>query len=301
METATDGILLNPWFFQDLVLDAYLFAFVAVIAGALDGIVFRYTMQKGVSALAALTLFHVIAVILLCSFESIPSLSGLGGYEYLFLALSCALWLVGDYYAAEAYEYLDAAICELYASLSLIFVTIAGVFLFRESISPIGMLGIGLMIGSAAYQLNFDALWLNRGTSFALIGMLFISGALVVDKYLTTLINEKILIFYGFLTPMILYFFLCRKRGLKLLPILKKTRYIFLLSPVLGVISYYCLIMAFSSGQLSITYTIQETGLIFVFLFEAVLLKSREHFVQRALTCLTCASGAVMVCLTSHA
>lgn len=278
---------------------AYGFAILAVISGALDAIIFKHAVNRGACEWGTLILYHIIAVLLLIPFVTIPSLSELSLFELICLASACTLWVIGDLYGIAAYRFMEASACKVYGTIKIVIITTAGIFFFGESLPPLALVGVGLIIVSIFYQYNVQSKHSLRGSLYMLISAVFIAGALIVDKYLTTIIDEQIIVFYGFLIPMCMYILFGIRHVPKIVPILKQTNYLFLLAPITGCFSHYCLIRALSIGDLSVTYTIQETGIIFVFLFETILLKTQKNFEVRAKSCLTCAIGAILVCLVT--
>lgn len=271
-------------------------AFIAVIAASLDGIVWKYTIDRKGCPWATLIIFHIIAVFLITPFVSMSDLTDISWQGGLILFLSCITWVVGDLYSVKAYEYLDAAVCEVYGTLKLVLVATAGILLFSEKITVVTLIGMGLIIASVAYQLDLKKLKWNKGMAFKAVSIIFHSVALITDKFLTNLMAEETIVFYGFLVPAIIY----SGAGYKYLGNIKssivKSNYVFLISPFLGVTAYYFLIQALALGDLSVTYMIQETAIIFIFILEVVLLKANEDFVRKAMSCVFCALGAVLVC-----
>jgi drug/metabolite transporter (DMT)-like permease len=275
---------------------AILFAIASVVCSALNCILFKSAMRRGNYAWATLIVFHIVAVALLIVFTEIPDFLTLDTSVMMLLLLSCMFWVFGDLYGVKAYEYLDATVCELYGTLKLILITGVGIVLFQESLSVLAVVGLLLIIGAISYEYRGDAQHNPRGVFFMFLNVVLITGALCVDKYLTTLVADDVIVFYGFLLPMIVYVVLGHKALPQALPLLRDTKGLFLLTPILGVAAYACLIRALAIGDLSVTYTIQETAVIFIFLFEVVLLKVRQDLFSRAGSCLACATGAMMVC-----
>ena len=277
-------------------MPSVVFAVIAVFAASLDGVVWKYTIDRKGCPWAGLILFHILSVVLLLPVTSRSDLILPGAEVTALLLLSSLFWVVGDLFARKAYRYLDAAVCQLYGSLKLVLITMAGVVLFAERLSTVTVCGILLVLFSIVYQLDLRSLRFNKGAIFSLVAVIGQASALILDKHLTSLASEGCIVFYGFLLPALMY--TVAGRGyLKNIPhTLKVSNYRFLLCPLLGCSSYYCLIQALSSGQLSLTYIIQETGVLMVLILEVLILRSRENLLHKALACSACTAGAIMAC-----
>lgn len=278
-----------------MVVDPVILALIAVIASAFDCIIFRYGMKEDSCSWAVLLYYHAAAVLILFPFIN-QNAFYVDFCSFLFLCLSSLLWVVGDLYGTKAVQYLDASVCQVYGTLKLVVVCFAGALIFSEVVTFNMMLGMALIILSVIFQMKGDRFALNKGVTYEFIAVLFVASALILDKYLTTFIADQAIVFYGFLLPVIVYGTIGYKKIPNILPALKKSRNFFLLCPILGCISYYCLIQAFATGSLGITYTIQQAGIVFVFILEVILLKTYENFVRRAFSCSICAVGAMVVC-----
>lgn len=271
-------------------------AFIAVILESLDGVIIKHTMDEEGCPWAVLIFLHVAAVLLLLPLLSISVLTKVSTTGAVFLLLSGILWVVGDLYCVKAYKHLDAAVCSIYGKLRIIFITIAGIVIFSESISLITFIGIGLILAAITYQLDLKSLTLDRGIILILVSVIFHTGAFIVDKHLTSLVAEGTIVFYGFLLPALVYTTYGHRHIKNILPTVKASKYSLLISPVFCVTAYYCLIAALARGDLSITYIIQETSIIFIFVFEVLLLKSYDNFFRKAASCCICTLGAILVC-----
>jgi drug/metabolite transporter (DMT)-like permease len=269
-------------------MEAILFAIAAVVCSALNCIIFKVAMKRKNYAWETLIVFHVVAVALLIGLVDIPPIGTVDSTSILLMCGGCLLWVFGDLYGVKAYEFLDASVCELYGTLKLLLIVSAGILLFGESISFLAVIGILLVVAAIALQYNADAEHNRKGVCYILLNVVLIAGALSIDKYLTTRVSEEFIIFYGFLIPMCIYVVLGYRAIPRSFTLLRDTRYMFLLAPVLGIASYACLIRALAIGDLAITYTIQETAVIFIFLFEIGLLKARKDLLARAGSCFAC-------------
>lgn len=277
-------------------MSSIVLAFLSVIALSLESIVWKYSIDKGSCPIATLVLYHILAVFLLLPFTGIPIPHDINISVWVLLFLSCAVWVIGDYFSVKAYEYLDASVCSIYGMMTLVLVTTAGIFIFGESLSVISVVGIIMIIIAVVFQLNFKNLIWNQGSVYKLTAIFFHTLALIIDAYLVSQVSEKVIVFYGFLLPAIIYILFGFKKLSNLPFIFKETQGVFLLAPVLGVAYYYFFILAISQGSLAITYAIQETSVIFILLFEVALFKVSCDFYRKAVSCGVCALGAILVC-----
>jgi drug/metabolite transporter (DMT)-like permease len=277
-----------------------LYAVVAVICNALSCIIFKHAMRRKDYTWETLIVFHLLAIAILLVFVEIPTLTQLEPSHLFVLIGACLLWVCGDLHGVKAYKHLDASICEMYGTLKLILVTAVGVWIFKESLSGLALLGMGIVIGAIVIQCRMQvkrAVHSSTGMLYILINILFIATALSLDKYLTTVIAEEVIVFYGFLVPAVAYLLLGYKSLPHSISLIRDTGGMFLLAPVFGVISYFCLIKALATGELATTYTVQQTAVIFLLLFEVLFFNARENLKARAAACSACAVGTTMVCV----
>jgi drug/metabolite transporter (DMT)-like permease len=278
------------------VLSALGLALIAVVVASLNGVLWKHIISNRGCPWAALIIFHILAVVILLPIIEVPCLFDLEPAIICFLLLSSTLWVVGDYCSANSYKHIDAAVVEVYSTLKLVFVSIAGVVLFSESLNIAAILGIGLIIASVIYQLDLKQMEWNRGASLCFIAVAFHTGALIVDKHLTELTSETTITFYGFLFPALIYITCGWRYFGNIRHCLRIGRGIFLISPVLGVLSYWCLLSALGKGDLSGTYVVQQTSVVFIFVFEVLLLGAYKDFFRKAVASVVCTAGAILVC-----
>lgn len=275
----------------------YLLAFIAVLFLSFEAIIFRIGMKEDACPWSILLYYHLVAVALLIPFVDFAVITQISQEEFYLLSLSGLMWLIGDLLQTKACKYLDASACSVYGSLTLITVAIAGVFVFSESLENTTILGMALIIFATYWQYRSKKQGFSVGVVLELVSVIFKTGGLIIDKHLTTVVAEEVVIFYGFLLPISIFIVLGYRKIPNMVSSIKKSRYLFLIAPVLGLISYSCLIKAMARGDLAVTYTIQHTSIIFIFLLEAIFLEVRENFRNRAFAATTCAVGAVMVCV----
>lgn len=278
-------------------MEFYIFAFAAVICSSLTCILFKHAVKEHTCEWSILILFHAVAIIILTPFVEIKSISLLTSTELLLLLVSSICWVCGDLFGVRALKYMEASVCEAFGTMRLILIALVGVIVFNESFTLTAIVGITLIITGVLAQMRLDASTDMRGVMCMLTNAVFIATALSLDKILIRTVPEETILFYGFLLPTILYASVGYKKLKNIVPTCKEISAYFLLSPLLGLLAYYYLLIALANGSLTLTYTIQETAILFVLLFEILILQARHALVPRVCCCVFCSVGAMAVCL----
>lgn len=269
----------------------------AVGAGALDAVCYESMMKRGACSVSVLFLSSIIAsltMLLVCDWNLIFEVD----WDVLIvMGVSCAIWGIADWSNVEAYRYMDASLSEMFSALTLIVVLIGSVLFFQETINSFNWIGVGLIFASLFYRTKVASFKWNKGVIVRLVGVLFGASALIYDKYLTDSLSGEIIVFYGFLFMAVFYFIAGNHKLSNIQDTMKKAGPVIFLSPFLSLISYYCLITAFTYGELAVTYTIEQSCVVIVFFLEVVILRARENLVRRGVACFCCMIGALLVCV----
>lgn len=271
-------------------------AFVSVIAGSLDAILYKWMVKQGGCALNLLLISSMLAPLFMLAFVDTSLIFSISIETLLLMAVSCAIWCVADWSNVEAYRYMNASVNQMFGALTLVLILFASIFLFGEEMNELNGLGVLLIISSIIYRtrtVKFD--W-NKGVVIRLLGVLFGAGALIYDKYLTASFHEEVIVFWGFALMTVFYAILGYRRLSNLPMTIKRVKGAILISPLLSLIAYYALITAFRYGELATTYTIEQSCIVVVFLFEVFLLKMRDNLWTRGFASLGCMIGATLIC-----
>lgn len=276
---------------------ALLCALGAVFSSSLDAICYKWMMKRGACPVSTLFLCSIIASFTMLFFVDWDIIFSVDWQVLALMAVSCVIWGISDWSDVEAYKHMNAATSEMFGALTLIVVLVASVVLFQETINPLNWLGITLILGSLFYRTRLLSFQWNIGVFLRLLGVVFGSAALIYDKLITKSVAEEVMVFYGFAFMSLFYLVVAGKRLTNIPFTIRRSGVVILLSPLLSLATYLCLIIALSRGELSVTYTIQQSCIVLVFLFEVVLLKVRDNILRRGFASACCMLGALLVCV----
>lgn len=272
------------------------FAFCAMICSAIIKIIYRQTMKSGVCAWTALLFSNFTAAIIITFSFQMPYLGDISRETLLILLANGLLWSIPCVLELGAYKYIDASVGEVYSSLRLIVIALGGVFIFHETFSALQLLGAALIFFAIIFNLKCGKLSFNKGTAYITSATLLIAVALMVDKYLTQIVDAKLILLSGYLVPAFVYLAIGFNKINQVPALLSGRGKLFAFVPLLGIARYYLGLSAFSIGDLTTTVIIGQTCVITVFVLEALFLKVYDNLARKCLSCAICSAGCILLC-----
>lgn len=276
---------------------AYTFALTAVVCTALREVILRFAMRNGQDEWPILILYHAIAPVLLCVIGGVPSTAGADPTALLLLVVSSASWVLHSVCDLRAHSLLDAAVGSVLSTLNFVLIVLGGVFFFGERLSVVALLGAGLIVASAVRATRFPtSVGFSRGVRFKITSISVIAANMLLTKHLTGQLDSMLIAITAFVIPGVLYLALKPRQVLAIPAAVRQSRGMILLLPIVSALNYFSLVKALELGGVSITYSILQTSVVFVFIFGALLLGERENMMRRGVSCALCAVGAFVIC-----
>lgn len=267
---------------------------VAVLC-ALNTIIFKNSMQSKCSEWAILLFFNAAGFII-CSFVMpLPSLDQLNSHFYILLAGNGALFVLIGLCEMKAYRHLDASFSQVFGTLNVVLAALAGIVIFNESLSFFEFVGIALIAFATFVTANLKACRFNKGIYYKLASAGLYCIALTIDKYMAMHLTKSTIMFFGYLVPALLFILLDPRATREIMPAIRRSSFTVLLAPVFSVARLYFFLLALSLGDLAVTFAVAQTAIIFVFIFEILILRKTQHLLQKGAACSICLLGAIML------
>lgn len=220
----------------------------------------------------------------------IPSDSATLGW----LSLSGFLWFFGCVYSFKADQSAEVSLTALISQLKLLFMFVAGVWLFNEAISAPKFFGVILILIGLIIRLQIKGSF-NRGTVFKFLAVVITSGATLVDKSLSSVVSAGTLAIAGYLLPLVFSIFMGRAHLPSFSQYLRHERFRPLLIGALSGVAHYSIIKAFTTGPLSAVIPIYYLHIVFVFIIGVLFLNERKDLPRKALAALLVVIGAIII------
>ena len=272
-----------------------LFAFGAAGLKAFNSIVFRHSLRDHDDVWSTALAFYGLTTIVLLCFFPLPDVSSLSWTSLLLLLLGGSCWALITYCDFKAYQYLEASACEVIGTITIVLLCLSGCLVFTESFSLSQALGIAVIISTIIYTAGVKAIPMNRGVLYKLGSVLFVTVVYSIDKYLVSEVPKEAMLYFGYCTPALLLFLIHWRSVRHIGTALQRSNFALLVVPISSVIRFQLVLLALSGGGLGITYTVLKTSILFVFVFEILLLRMREGLARKALACLGCLCGAAIL------
>lgn len=277
-------------------MSVYALIFTSICVSACSRIIWRLIALRDVGEWTTLIVCTVAAVPLLVVAVPLPDLQVVPTFAYLMLIINALIWVLAGWFDMAACRHLSPTVDSLYSSLTLIFATVGGVFVFGEELSVLTYIGITLIFGAAILHDGFGGFCLSKGVLLKLGAVCCIAAAMIVDKALVQVVSPDLVTYSGFALPALMYLVIGRKEIPRIWPDIKRCQGLILLTPLCSAISYCCLMRAFAMGKLSVASPLLETTVAVVFIMEIFVFKLRDGLWKKALACLSCVVGAGLVC-----
>lgn len=271
------------------------FALLSAFVNALCKTLYRYIIKAQTDPWVILLINYIFASAFLALFRGVPSLAELSPITLSILGLSGILWAAATYYDLKAHEHLDVSLSGIFGTLRYAFLVVACVFIFDETLTTHGIVGIALIAVSTLISSDFRSATFRKGSSYRLLAIVLINLGTLNDKGLSKHIPVDLIVFSSFLLPGLIYSIIKPKKLLSIPQQVKKTLGLILLAPIFNLIIYFCYVTSFAHGQLVLTATIGQTTVIFSFILGILVLGERTHLLRRGISSLLCLVGAFLV------
>ncbi len=212
----------------------------------------------------------------------------------LWLMTSGLLWFFGCVYSFKADQHSEVSVTALISQLKILFMFVAGIWIFGESMSGLKFVGLLLILGGLALRLQVKGAF-NKGTVFKTLAVVITSGATLVDKSLSTKVSPGILAIAGYLLPFIFSIFVGRKFLHSFWDYLLSLQFRPLLIGVLSGVAHYALIRSFVGGPLSAVIPIYYLHIVFTFLLGVLFLNEKKDLARKSVAAALVTLGAVAV------
>lgn len=90
------------------------------------------------------------------TFIGLPNWEPIAAQDWPFLIGYCAISVLSHWLLLKCYEQVEAARVQPYAYLQIVFVTLIGLFVYDEVLSPVVALGAGIIIAAGIYALSLE-------------------------------------------------------------------------------------------------------------------------------------------------
>jgi drug/metabolite transporter (DMT)-like permease len=278
-------------------MSPYLHAILAALSRSTNDVVYRRGMLRNADPLETAIFNSFAGGILILIFTGVPSFKLPGPGSLLCLICANILWAGQTFFYLQTLQILDVGISAIMDCLRYVLLVFAGAFIFYEPTSLFDWLGVIVIAASILFGVDVFQPHQRRGLLCSLGGVLCGSGALMLDKHLTSALDANLVILAGFFLPGILYL-ICRPRALLSLPETVRHHHKMLMtSTVLISITGCNLVYAFGSGHLGLTMTIYQSSVVFTFALGVVVLKERSNLPKRAMAAILCLAGIAIISL----
>lgn len=210
------------------------------------------------------------------------------GASVLFFALSAALFF-------KSYQHLELSTATILYRTSVVFIAIIGVVFLKETMSPLGIIGVFVVfLGAAIVSYGNNGIALNKTALYPLLAALMGSIAAVLDKRILSDISPFT---YAFINNFLVGCVFLGRRGTikEASHFIRRYPYAIISSSALGIAGFVTLLVVLSHSQVSQTMPFYKTISFFIpVLFGITLYKERTHL-WRKLTGFTLAVAGIIL------
>lgn len=216
------------------------------------------------------------------------------------LFASSLFWLAFSAFAFRAARRTDAAVTAVFGRMRILFVAVMGWCFLGEQINSMRAIGIScVLFGTVILAVKEIRKPSAGGVWDTMIAALAISCAFAVDKCLTRTVPPSVIAFCGFGLSGAWVALVSRERLMhRLVTLMQECWRIVVLAVITSVVSYWTLLRAFQSGELTQVVPIYQCSVIITVLLAAVVLNERTQMWRRVIASLLVAMGGVIVKLS---
>jgi drug/metabolite transporter (DMT)-like permease len=209
-------------------------------------------------------------LLILC-FTGLPSFHGLGYVNLILLLMANIFWSGATLLYFQTLRDLDVALNAILDCLRYVLLMLAGWALFDESVGAFDLAGVALIVGSILFGLNFRNVRYRRGAIYSLSAVLCGTGALAIEKQLTSAIDTDLVILSGFFLPGLFYCIARPSSVPQIAPTFRRNGLFLIVTSVLIACTGANLIYALGKGQLGLSMTIYQSSVVITFILGALL------------------------------
>lgn len=268
----------------------------ALLAGflfAVNKLIFRFALTKGVNPIAFLATHEFVAGAILLPFAvtafSLPQSTGTW--------LACLLFIpcifLTDLFAALALSKTEASIYQIVNQLRHIVVLFGAYFLFTEVITLSKVISILLiMLGVGIAVLSRQKFKLTIGVVYAALSTLFISMSLLCVKVAVADVQPVVLASVGLLVSGLLCYGWLLFKEYPLSNVLRiKHRGQLLAAAIIFAVFEFTIFMALAIGEASKVTPVSQSSLIFTLIGGYIFLNERQYLREKIIGSIMIAAG----------
>ncbi len=193
---------------------------------------------------------------------------------YMYLLILTIFVFVGNIFIIQAYKTEDLSTLNILSRISLVISFFAGILLLSEQATAYKYSGVGLiLLGIIIMFYEGKKIKITKGLLFALLSGLFFGLTAYFDKRFLEYASPVTLLFLFNVLSVSLFIF--RPRSIKaIVPILKRYKWLIILSRITAVVGFYLQIWSLSKANISIigtnfeTFYLISTAIIGMFVFK---------------------------------
>jgi drug/metabolite transporter (DMT)-like permease len=277
---------------------SFIYAILAAFLNALSKIVFRSCAKCSFDRWTFLIYYNLVAGILLSLLFGIPELTQLtkhGEFAIWLVVLSSGSWAFAGYLDLKAMAHLDVVTFAILGSIRHIFLAMASVVIFDETVNRYIITGIALILLSNLITVDFKSPDLKLATLYRLVSLIFINVATLSDKAISEMTSPGFVCVSAFILPALIYFTLSPKKLLKLPTLFEEKPLPVILAPIVIGATYILFVLAFTYGDLVIAASLLQIGVVFTWILGWVFLKERSSPWRKLSAALLCCIGGALL------
>jgi drug/metabolite transporter (DMT)-like permease len=276
-------------------MSPYWHAIIASLSRSSNDILYRKGMLSHVDPWVLAIFNSFLGGLLILCFTGFPSFSGLGHVNLILLLMANLFWSGATLLYFQTLRDLDVALNALLDCLRYVLLMLAGWALFGERVGAFDLAGVFFIIGSILLGLNLNNVRYRRGAIYSMSAVLCGTGALAIEKQLTSAIDTDLVILSGFFLPGIFYCMARPATVLQIGPAFRRNGPFLVLTSVLIACTGANLIYALGKGQLGLSMTIYQSSVVITFVLGALLLGEREDLYRRCVSSILCLTGIALI------
>lgn len=268
----------------------------AVLLNAVDRLLTRRTLRDHDLADEFLLVYQLVCTVLTAPFAVASLLrpsAASGGIlpipGFLLIVATIAMWALYSVAAFRSARRLELSVGSTIGRLRIVLTAGLGVLFFGETLGPIAIVGVGLLLLAFIPISRLPSRQLNRtGVAYALVSTFAISLAMLADKALTQWLQPEMIVFIGFAGTTAIAFAL--NRGTRISharPILVPA----VVAGAAGAVGYYLLVVALATGPASLILPVYQASALLYVIAGIVLLGEKDGWRRKLLAGLIAAVG----------
>jgi drug/metabolite transporter (DMT)-like permease len=277
---------------------AILFILLAIFFSTISKILFRHVLKE-TDTYAFTFVNQIISMLLflpLLIFNfSMPS----NPQGWIALIIAGGIWASTVFIGNLSYKYSEVSIRESLSQTRIIWVLLFGVLFLNESITLSGIIGIftiffglGLLLWHPERKLGriYD-----KKVLIVLLGAFMISIATIADKYVLRFFSPEVYSFFSCLIPFLALSFFLKGKTPHIKHLFKHRGVTAILAIAFSAVSYYFVLLIFSSTNITIAYPILQAGILFTVIGGIIFMKERENITQKIIASIIVIVGTIII------